>query len=389
MGIVGGIAWLLMVEKPVVDLRCLKDRNFAVGVVMVSGIGAILYSTNVIIPVMAQQWFGYTALLGGAAAVAGCGGDDRVHSDRGAARAAERADAVCDRVRVLCAGCSVGDSRYRLTPQMDFWTLASFRAFQTMGLAFLFVPNSTLSYSTLPRSLNADATALYSMFRNISGSIGIAVITAVGAERQQAHRAYLAGHLTPYDQPYQDTAWALHADAAVDGAYRRGAHDAAMGLINRTLNLQAAILSYMDLYAYIAAGGVLPGAADPAVPRRCGGAARGALTLHDNVKNPKAPTTDLAVGCTRKGANGMSAALMHAHDNHTRGFVERWLFSTNHKDIGTLYLCFAVFAGTVGTALSIVMRAQLQHPGGTIVTSGQEWNTIITSHGLTDDLLLP
>ena len=65
VGIVGGTAWLLMVEKPVVDLRCLKDRNFGVGVVMVSGIGAILYSTNVIIPVMAQQWFGYTALLAG------------------------------------------------------------------------------------------------------------------------------------------------------------------------------------------------------------------------------------------------------------------------------------------------------------------------------------
>ena len=65
MGIIGGTAWLLMVEKPVVDLRCLKDRNFGVGVVMVSGIGAILYSTNVIIPVMAQQWFGYTALLAG------------------------------------------------------------------------------------------------------------------------------------------------------------------------------------------------------------------------------------------------------------------------------------------------------------------------------------
>ena len=80
------------------------------------------------------------------------------------------------------------------------------------------MPNSTLSYSTLPRSLNADATALYSMFRNISGSIGIAMITALGAERQQAHRAYLAGHLSPYDQPYQDLLCAPHADAAGDGA---------------------------------------------------------------------------------------------------------------------------------------------------------------------------
>ena len=100
-------------------------------------------------------------------------------------------------------GCSAVIA-HRLTPQMDFWTLASFRAFQTVGLAFLFVPNSTLSYSTLPRSLNADATALYAMFRNIFGSVGIAVVTALGAERLQTHRAYLAEHLTPYDQPYQD-----------------------------------------------------------------------------------------------------------------------------------------------------------------------------------------
>ena len=117
-------------------------------------------------------------------------------------------------------GCSVALG-YRLTPQMDFWTLASFRAFQTVALGFLFVPNSTLSYSSLPRSLNADATALYSMFRNISGSVGIAVVTALGAERQQAHRAYLAGHLTPYDQPYQDMLWRYTQTLQVDGTHRR------------------------------------------------------------------------------------------------------------------------------------------------------------------------
>jgi len=203
LGIIGGTCWLLLVEKPVVDLRCLKDRNFAVGVLMVSGIGAILYSTNVIIPVMAQQWFGYTALLAGLLLAPG---------------AAVMVPLIPVVARVVLPnvqtryviafgffilGCSAAYA-YRLTPQLDFWTMATFRAFQTAGLAFLFVPNSTLSYSSLPRSLNADATALYSMFRNISGSIGIAVITALGAERQQAHRAYLAQHLSPYEQSYQD-----------------------------------------------------------------------------------------------------------------------------------------------------------------------------------------
>jgi cytochrome c oxidase subunit 1 len=76
----------------------------------------------------------------------------------------------------------------------------------------------------------------------------------------------------------------------------------------------------------------------------------------------------------------------HAHDahghDHKPGFVKRWLFSTNHKDIGTLYLIFAAIGGTVGGILSEIMRAQLMFPGNHVVTEGQEWNTIITSHGL-------
>ena len=74
----------------------------------------------------------------------------------------------------------------------------------------------------------------------------------------------------------------------------------------------------------------------------------------------------------------------HDHDHHhvELTFAQRWLFSTNHKDIGTLYLIFAVIAGLVGGLLSIIMRAQLSHPGNNLVTSGQEWNTIVTAHGL-------
>src|ERR1700759_2427993 len=72
----------------------------------------------------------------------------------------------------------------------------------------------------------------------------------------------------------------------------------------------------------------------------------------------------------------------HGHHDHKPGFFVRWLCSTNHKDIGTLYLCFAVTGGLVGGILSEIMRAQLNFPGNHIVSDGQEWNTIITSHGL-------
>ena len=75
----------------------------------------------------------------------------------------------------------------------------------------------------------------------------------------------------------------------------------------------------------------------------------------------------------------------HAHDDHhghAPGFVHRWLFSTNHKDIGTLYLIFAICAGIVGGILSLIMRAQLSAPGNHIVSTGQNWNTLVTAHGL-------
>ncbi|WP_158747606.1 cytochrome c oxidase subunit I [Acidisphaera sp. L21] len=75
----------------------------------------------------------------------------------------------------------------------------------------------------------------------------------------------------------------------------------------------------------------------------------------------------------------------HAHDDHhghAPGFVHRWLFSTNHKDIGTLYLIFAICAGIVGGILSIIMRAQLAAPGNHLITTGQSWNTLVTAHGL-------
>jgi cytochrome c oxidase subunit 1 len=62
--------------------------------------------------------------------------------------------------------------------------------------------------------------------------------------------------------------------------------------------------------------------------------------------------------------------------------LTRWLFSTNHKDIGTMYLAFAIGAGLVGGVLSVLMRLELQNPGLQYFSSGHAYNVVMSAHGL-------
>jgi len=100
-------------------------------------------------------------------------------------------------------------------------------------------------------------------------------------------------------------------------------------------------------------------------------------------------------------ADAVPSGHEHAHEydpgaDHKPGFFARWFMSTNHKDIGTLYLIFAITAGIIGGAISGLMRIELNEPGiqylvgwsqflgeeGTLTQAKHLWNVLITAHGL-------
>jgi cytochrome c oxidase subunit 1 len=75
------------------------------------------------------------------------------------------------------------------------------------------------------------------------------------------------------------------------------------------------------------------------------------------------------------------AATHDDHHDHTPKGITRWLYSTNHKDIGTLYLILAIFASLFGGAMSWYIRLELAYPGIQYIDDFQFYNVLVTAHG--------
>jgi DHA2 family multidrug resistance protein len=116
-----------------------------------------------------------------------------------------------------------------------------------MGTAMIFVSLATQTMGTLRNEQLGNATGIFNLMRNLGGSLGIAAMTTFLARWTQAHRAVLVSHLTPYDPAYQR--WQALARAGL--ASRVGeaaAGPKALALLNRTLDQQAQLLAFMDIF---------------------------------------------------------------------------------------------------------------------------------------------
>jgi DHA2 family multidrug resistance protein len=104
----------------------------------------------------------------------------------------------------------------------------------------------------LPRSLNGDGAALFSMFRNVFGSIGISLSTAQITQRSQVHQTYLSQWASPFHAPYQ--ALIANYERTLHSMGRVGAvaHDVAVGRVYQAFRTQATVMAYADVFYFCA-----------------------------------------------------------------------------------------------------------------------------------------
>jgi DHA2 family multidrug resistance protein len=200
--LVGFVFWELTTRAPVVDLRILKDRNFAVGSVIFFAFGAVLYGMVTLQPLFLQTLLGYTALDAGLTV-----------SPRG----------VGAIVSFILVGALIGRINARVLLGIGFVFLGLsclfFSQFSLqvakaniimpnvingLGSGFIFVPLSTVMLGNLPNEQLGNASGIQNLVRNIGGSVGISMVSTLLERHAQAHQVFMVDRFTTLSPVFRD-----------------------------------------------------------------------------------------------------------------------------------------------------------------------------------------
>jgi DHA2 family multidrug resistance protein len=240
------VMWLLRQKDPVVDLSLIANKYFGPACLMIFAVGFTLYGASTLLPLLVQSAFGYDATLAGL--VLSPGGLAVIIGMPIVGKLVNKTQArylIAFGMAVTAAGMAM---TMTFTPQTDYTTFVLMRVMQVGGLPFLFVPVSTMAFSSIPKEKSGKASALFSLMRNLGGSVGISVLLSFLQRHEQIHQTYLAQHLSPADPGYVGTLSAATASIMAHGTSHAAAATAATGRIYQQLVNQAMILSYGDAF---------------------------------------------------------------------------------------------------------------------------------------------
>jgi MFS transporter, DHA2 family, multidrug resistance protein len=246
VALITAIFWEWRHPDPVVEIRLLADRNFAIANFYYFVFGFALFGSTVLIPQMLQTLYGYTATDAGL--VLGPGAMVIVLLAplivRILPKVGVKALIFTGYVIFACAMWYYAS----IDLGTDYKHVALARALQGLGIAPLFVPVSQLAYSFLPKNKNNKASSLTNLFRNQGGSVGIAFVTTVLARRTQYHQSVLVAHATPFQQSYQRTLNALTQYFAAHGFTPPDAAVHAKAQLARMILQQASFQGFLDCF---------------------------------------------------------------------------------------------------------------------------------------------
>lgn len=250
VGLVAFIIWELRTKEPIVNLRVLGNRNFAVGVVLITAMGVVLYGTIALLPLFLQTLMGYPALQSGlAVSPRGIGA---VVSMIVVGRLVGKIDG---RYLVMFGFVVVGYSSYLLGDinlDISISSIVWPQIIAGLAMGFVFVPLTVMSTGTLSNEQLGNATGIFNLMRNVGGSFGIAAVTTMLARGAQVHQAVMVEHLTPYDPEFQQRVSQLAGVVGSAGVNVMTMQQQAYGAIYQTLVRQANLLAYIDNFRFLA-----------------------------------------------------------------------------------------------------------------------------------------
>ena len=243
-GIIGGILWELRQKEPVVDLKMLKNRNFAISTIAMFFLGFVLYASTVLIPQLLQELMGYTAQLAGMALSPG--GAVIMCMMPVVGILVSKVD-----TRILITfGCIVSASALFVMAgwdlQLDYGHAVRARMLQSFGLAFLFIPINVAAFAYVPREKSNMGTGIINLARNIGASVGIATVTTMLDRRAQFHQARLMEHVNDYSAAYHNMLNGIQTKLVAAGSTMAQASAQAHGMIYNTVQRQAVMLAFID-----------------------------------------------------------------------------------------------------------------------------------------------
>ncbi len=229
------IVHVLTHRQPFIEAAMFRDRNLSIGLLFIFMIGIMLYASMTLLPPFMQNLMGYPVLdVGNLLAPRGLG------TMLGMMLVGRLITRVDPRWMIGLGLLLTAQSLWEMTlftAEVSAYDIIRTGVVQGFGLGLVFVPLSTLTFSTLAPRYRNDATALFSLMRNVGSGIGISVVISYLAQRTQINHAVFSDFVTPFNQ-------------ALTLATESGAIDlsspAGLLALNAEVTRQAATLAYLQ-----------------------------------------------------------------------------------------------------------------------------------------------